>query len=156
MRSTLFPILLAVAALAGCVTETATPANARQSATVSSKGPIVIRDDDGGNVTGYVMRRDELANSGRRVEFRGYCASACTLLMTIPNACVAPDALIGFHAPHFIASGKPAPIMNQLMARYYRAGVLNRWNAVWSRSTKMQTISGREYHRLDPQMKLCR
>lgn len=115
----------------------------------------MIRDNGGGNVTGYILRRDELARSGRPVEFRGSCASACTLLMTIPNACVAPDARIGFHAPHFIASGKPAPIMNQLMARYYRAGVLETWNAVWSRSTQMQTISGRDYHRLDPQMKLC-
>lgn len=142
--------LASLALLAACVTEA--PA---ERATASGSGPIVIYNDDGGNVTGYILRRNELASSGRRVVFQGYCASACTMLITIPNACLGRNATVGFHAPHFIATGKPAPMINQLMAQYYRNGVLDRWNKVWSKSTKMQVISAKEYVRLDPQTKLC-
>lgn len=145
--------LTAITLLAACVTEA--PAE-RVTPVRSSADPIVIRNDDGGNVTGYILRRNELASSGRRVVFRGYCASACTMLITIPNACLAPDATVGFHAPHFIGSGKPAPMINQLMAQYYRNGILQKWNSTWSKSLKMQVISAKEYVRLDPQTKLCR
>ena len=144
-------LLSAALVLAGCTPDaTVSPAPPAKAA------PLIIRNDDGGNVTGYIARRNQLAASGRRVEFHGYCASACTLLVTIPNACLAPDARLGFHAPHFIGSGKPAPILNPLMARYYRGGVLAKWTAVWSKSTQMQMISARDYVRLDPETKLCR
>lgn len=149
--------LTLVAALAACVPDApASPTSPPSTSPPPAGQPIVIRNDDGGNVTGYIVRRSQLAASGRRVEFQGYCASACTMLITIPNACLAPDATVGFHAPHFIATGQPAPIINGLMAAYYRGGVLKRWNEVWSKSTKMQVISAREYVRLDPQTKLCR
>lgn len=151
----LAPLCLATALaalLAGCTPEAPTVAPAPPS----NAPPLIIRNDDGGNVTAYVMRRGQLEREGRAVEFHGYCASACTLLITLPRACLARDATVGFHMPHFIASGAPAPILNPLMARYYRGGILARWNAEWSKSTKMQVISAQDYVRLDPQTKLCR
>lgn len=134
----------------------APPAPAPPAPATGPGSPLIIRNDDGGNVTAYVLRRGQLERAGRPVEFHGYCASACTLLITLPNACLARDATVGFHMPHFIASGAPAPMLNPLMAQYYRGGILARWNAEWSKSTTMQVISAQDYVRLDPQTKLCR
>lgn len=162
----LAPLLFA-ALLAGCTPTVAPtvapappapapPAPVPPAPATGPGAPLIIRNDDGGNVTAYVLRRGQLERAGRPVEFHGYCASACTLLITLPRACLAPDATVGFHMPHFIASGAPAPMLNPLMAQYYRGGILARWNAEWSKSTKMQVISAQDYVRLDPQTKLCR
>lgn len=154
-KTRLLPLLLAGLVLAGCVTETEAGGNGPSEVRVSDKAPIVIRNDDGGNVTGYIARREQLAKSGRRVEIRGYCASACTMLTTLPNACLGPKLVIAFHAPHFIGTNIPAPMVTGLMGRYYRNGVLQKWNSTWSKSQKMTKISAREYVRLDPQTRIC-
>lgn len=154
-KTRLLPLLVAGLVLAGCVTETEAGGSTAGSVRVSDKAPIVIFNDDGGNVAGYIARRNQLERSGRRVEIRGYCASACTMLTTLPNACLGPKSMMAFHAPHFIGTNIPATMMIGLMGNYYRNGVLKKWNSTWSKSLKMTKISAREYVRLDPQTKLC-
>lgn len=117
---------------------------------------VVIRDNKGGNVVRMIARRNELEQWGGPVEVRGYCGSACTLFITLPNACLAKDAAVGFHAPrlpstHIIPTG-----VDKVMGAYYRNGILDRWNAEWSHNLKIQKISAAEYVRLDPQTRLCR
>lgn len=130
------------------------PAPSTQAA--SAEAPLIITRDKGGNVAGYIAKREQLAASGRRVEIRGYCASACTMLTTLPNACLGPDAVIGFHAPRFTGTEVQAPLIGDvLMARYYRNGILQQWNARWSRQSEMTRISAREYVALDPETRIC-
>lgn len=132
--------------LAGCMTAPA-PAEAA--------GPIVISNNRGGNVMEAVKYRGKLARSGRRVEVRGYCRSACTIYITLPNACLGPNATVGFHAPRIPGTTIIPPLVDQIMAGFYRNGILRRWNAEWKYSLKMHKISAREYVRLDPQTRLC-
>ncbi len=154
-KTRLLPFVLAGLVLAGCATETEAGGSTAGNVGGSDKAPIVIRNDDGGNVAGYIARRNQLERSGRRVEIRGYCASACTMLTTLPNACLGPKLVIAFHAPHFIGTNIPATMMIGLMGNYYRNGVLAKWNSTWSKSLKMTKISAREYVRLDPQTRIC-
>ncbi|WGR59362.1 hypothetical protein E3U26_00790 [Paracoccus ferrooxidans] len=118
--------------------------------------PIVIMNNRGGNVVEAIRQRNKLAASGRPVEVRGYCRSACTIYITLPNACLGPRATVGFHAPRIPGTTIIPPIVDELMAQYYRNGILHMWNARWKHSLKMQKISAREYVRLDPQTRLCR
>ena len=118
--------------------------------------PIVIANNRGGNVIEMVQYRNKLAASGRPVEIRGYCGSACTILITMPNACLAPDGTVGFHAPRIPNTTIIPPLVDEIMARYYRNGILARWNSTWKHSLKMQKISAKEYVRLDPQTRLCK
>ncbi|RDD71981.1 hypothetical protein [Paracoccus versutus] len=118
--------------------------------------PIVIVNNRGGNVVEAIRQRNKLAASGRPVEVRGYCRSACTIYITLPNACLGPRATVGFHAPRIPGTTIIPPIVDELMAQYYRNGILHMWNARWKHSLKMQKISAREYVRLDPQTRLCR
>ena len=138
--------------LAACVaTTTAPPLEA------APRGkPIVIANNRGGNVIEMVQYRNKLAASGRPVEIRGYCGSACTILITMPNACLAPDGTVGFHAPRIPNTTIIPPLVDEIMARFYRNGILDRWNSTWKHSLKIQKISAREYVRLDPQTRLCR
>ena len=118
--------------------------------------PIVIHNNRGGNVVQMIARRQELEASGRPVRITGLCNSACTMLVTLPNACLDPNASVGFHAPRLPGTEIIPPIVDQLMAMHYRGGILRRWNAEWRHSLKIQSISAREYVALDPQTRLCR
>lgn len=120
-----------------------------------STQPIVIRDNRGGNVLRMIQQRNSLATSGRPVEIRGYCGSACTMLITLPNACLGPGATVGFHAPRIPNTTYIPPGVDDLMAQYYRNGILTRWNSEWKHSLEIRKISAAEYVRLDPQTRLC-
>lgn len=147
-----FPAMLGLTLiLSACVaTTTAPPVAARGSAE-----PIVIWNNRGGNVLQMVQYRNKLAASGRPVEIRGYCRSACTILITMPNACLGPKATVGFHAPRIPNTKIIPPVVDQIMARFYRNGILSKWNSTWKNSLSMTKISAREYVRLDPQTQLC-
>lgn len=116
---------------------------------------IDVFNDSGGNVLHMAQRRQELARSGRPVRIRGYCRSACTMLITMPNACLGPNAKIGFHAPRLPGTSYIPPYVDQIMGNYYRNGIRDRWFGGWNRSLEMHVISAREYVQLDPQTKLC-
>lgn len=149
--------VLTLSALPACAAPppetTATASPPRPSAALTR--PLVIHDDRGGNVLQMIQRRNELEASGRPVRISGRCNSACTMLVTLPNACLAPDASVGFHAPRLPGTEIIPPIVDQLMAMHYRGGIRERWNAEWRHSLTIHSISAREYVRLDPQTRLC-
>ncbi|WP_120442533.1 hypothetical protein [Paracoccus yeei] len=117
--------------------------------------PIIILNNKGGNVLEAVQYRNRLAASARPVQVRGYCRSACTIYTTLPNACLGPNATIGFHAPRIPGTTIIPPLVDEIMGRFYRGGILRKWNSEWKHSLKMHKISARDYVRLDPQTKLC-
>ena len=78
----------------------ATPALAQQPQGIQRAGEFIdVWNNRGGNVLEMVKTRHQLENSGKEVRIRGYCRSACTMLTTMRNACLGPNATIGFHAP---------------------------------------------------------
>ena len=161
-------VLLALTTLTGCVPDggstarkpPATPAHDPNFTMLfvpqSRNEVVVIRDNRGGNVMRAIKRRNELERWGGRVEVRGYCGSACTLFITLPNACRGPGAVVGFHAPRIPNTTYIPPGVDEIMALYYRNDILARWNETWKRSLEIKKITAKEYVRLDPQTKLCR
>lgn len=69
---------------------------------------IIVHDDRGGLVGDYLQRVTRYRNGGLRVVIEGECASACTLLLSVPNHCVGPRARLGFHSPS-MAPGRDDP-----------------------------------------------
>ncbi|MDO5706574.1 MAG: hypothetical protein Q4G49_16110, partial [Paracoccus sp. (in: a-proteobacteria)] len=125
--------LLAGLSLAACVPEVPAQQTRPAAASVRSDAkPIVIRDDRGGNVLQAIQRRNQLAQSGRPVEIRGYCRSACTIYITLPNACLGPGARVGFHAPRIDGTAIIPPYVDQMMGQYYRGGIRDRWFGGWN------------------------
>ena len=141
-------LVLSFGALAG-------PALAQPSG-IQRNGPYIdVWNHRGGNVVQMLQTREDLGRSGREVRIRGYCRSACTMLITLPNACLGPHATVGFHAPRLPGTRIIPPHVDQIMGRTYRNGIRDRWFGGWNRSIDMQVISARDYVRLDPQTRLC-
>lgn len=145
--------LMGFLALPGCAAAVADPVPVASSAAAGA--PIVIHDNRGGNVLRMMARRAELERSGREVRITGVCRSACTMLVTLPNACLHPEASVGFHAPRLPGTTIIPPMVDQMMAAHYRNGIRERWFAEWRHSLDIHSISAREYVQLDPQTRLC-
>ena len=147
---TRFRLILTLAAALMAVAPAASHAN------IVERGRFIdVENHRGGNVLQMVQLRERLARSGKTVRIRGYCRSACTILTTMPNACLGPKARIGFHAPRLPNTQIIPPYVDQIMGNYYRGGIRDRWFGGWNRSIDMNIISAREYVRLDRQARIC-
>jgi hypothetical protein len=67
----------------------------------SSYATVLIRDDAGGPVGGYMQRYASIRDSGEDVVIEGQCLSVCTLVLALvpqERICLTPNAVFGFHA----------------------------------------------------------
>ncbi|WP_304619494.1 hypothetical protein [Paracoccus sediminilitoris] len=125
-------------------------------AEITHRGQFIdVVNDRGGNVLQMVQTRNQLDATGKIIRIRGYCRSACTMLTTLPRACLGPGATIGFHAPRIKGTQIIPPYVDQIMGNFYRGGIRDRWFGGWNRSMEMQKISAQDYVRLDPQARIC-
>lgn len=89
---------------------------------VQAPAEIVITDDRGGDFYGYFDLLRRLTARGTHVRIEGICASACTMLLASPGACVGPHAQFWFHA--VIGSSRDGDkALTELMARQWPAPV---------------------------------
>ena len=84
---------------------------------------LVIGNDRGGSIRERLIRIRDLRISGQPVRIEGdICYSACTLLIGLPQTCVAAETTFGFHGPSY--SGRPMSTADfehtsRVMASYY-------------------------------------
>lgn len=97
----------------------------------------VVGKDLGGAVRPRAELIARLRAAGTRAEITGpICASACTLFLGLPNACLSPSTVFGFHGPssHIYGVGLAGDELEDavaLMARHYpepvRSNFLREW-----------------------------
>jgi hypothetical protein len=123
------------------------------SGTITQAGAqIVIRNNDGGTILAFQKERARLAKSGKTVVLSGYCASACTIFYSLPNACLAKGATLHFHG----ADGLIDAVGDAQMAKYYRAGIKTEFLADWKNYTKpLKRVTRAQARTLDPQVRFC-
>lgn len=114
-----------------------------------------IMNNSGGNVVEAIQRRSQLERYPGLIRIRGYCRSACTIYLTMKNACLGDRASVGFHAPRLPDTNIIPPLVGDLMGQFYRGEIRRRWYADWQYSLNMHRMSAAEYKRLDPQVRLC-
>ena len=90
---------------------------------------VYVDADGGGSVYGYVRHYDELRAKGAKVIIRGACYSSCTMALGYHNACLGPDAVLGFHPAYVpylfgLLSYRIDPAATQEMRRHYPADAL--------------------------------
>lgn len=105
---------------------------------------LIIGNDPGGRIDLRQRAIRLIRQAGDRVEIRGgFCNSACTMYLGLPNMCVSASTVFGFHGPSSGAPGiplrpanfekwsrvmsenYPAPLRNWFMAdaRYELSGI---------------------------------
>ncbi len=101
---------------------------------------LVVSNDRGGLVRQRDTEIRALQQSGQPVQLRGRCLSACTMYLSLPNVCVAPQATFGFHGPSWYGDAlSPAAFehWSQVMAGHYREPLRS-----WYLSTARYRING--------------
>lgn len=64
-----------------------------------------IDNSPGGDVQAFLDVREDLRSRDTKVFISGDCASACTLFLDLPNACVYANTRLGFHMPFYFWNG---------------------------------------------------
>jgi hypothetical protein len=126
-------------------------------ATAAAAETVTIRNEGGGNVSEHIRRRAALAEVDQ-VRIVGMCFSSCTIFTTLPNACVMPDARIGFHG-----TTPRVPLLQKYLdmrlGRFYRGEVRRlyetTWRHIWGTGSRF-VVTGRKLKQLDPLIRLCR
>ena len=83
--------------------------------TLSARAPLpalVIRNDMGGRLDLRQAEIRQLRQSGRKVELRGRCYSACVMYLGLGNVCVSPGADFGFHGPQKMFGRMPRDLFD--------------------------------------------
>lgn len=97
-------------ALAASISLTALPSFAHHT--------VVINGDRGGEIGHYSHQFSYYHHDGAKVRIMGQCLSACTMYLGLPNTCVYPDAILGFHQARDVW-GNVSPMGTYEMARHY-------------------------------------
>jgi hypothetical protein len=84
--------------------------------------PVVVTKDVGGYVSDYQAQTAIYRATGREVRLHE-CRSACTLALSLPNACVYPDSLLKFHLAYDPRNHQPNAEVSQQLFNSYPASV---------------------------------
>lgn len=76
---------------------------------------IVITLDKGGVVADYFSAAEKYKLTRRRIEVRGECRSACTVLLEVPTLCVSPGAVFRWHHAFIKETGVIHPEVTEYM-----------------------------------------
>lgn len=110
---------------------------------------VIIHNNPGGSVIQYVLKRNELEHS--KVIFRGKCDSACTILISIKDSCISPNASFGFHLPHSVSQKNIRKATSILMNNY--PSWVKRWIA--SQGGLSNSIKRMNYKYASQYMRTC-
>ncbi|WP_460273033.1 hypothetical protein [Celeribacter sp. ULVN23_4] len=116
---------------------------------------IEVRNDPGGVLAERVREIERMRASGLQVRIvDGYCNSACTMYLGVPNSCISKNVSFGFHGPMSQFYGMALPpddfeYWSGVMASYYPRAIQD-WFLKEARFTTVGLIkvSGRELIKL--------
>jgi len=74
--------------------------------------------DPGGSVVERMRTIELLRENNAKVRIDGLCISACTMLLSLPGACVAPYTTLGFHSASE-GLGRMSPFGNAIIKSFY-------------------------------------
>lgn len=72
----------------------------------SKPSTVYIFEDLGGSIGSYVRQTEDYLNRSVTVKFTSMCASACTMFLAVPDKCVGPDVMFGFHRSYGSTNAK--------------------------------------------------
>lgn len=118
-----------------------------------SSHTLIIGNDRGGTLRARISEIQRISRTGQRVAVTGrICYSTCTMFLGLPQMCVSPDTIFGFHGPS--SYGRPLDPevferASNIIADHY-PDVLKDWYMTTARHslTGLYRVSGKELIRL--------
>lgn len=99
------------------------PLIAAQASRNKSSDVIVVGNDRGGLVSRRVAEILKIQADGKRVEIRGrVCLSTCTMYLGMPQTCISPTTVFGFHGPSYYGtplSHRDFEYWSNVIAKHY-------------------------------------
>lgn len=121
---------------------------------VYANSTITIRNDSGGSLQERLDEIEVLRMSGEEIRITGYCASACTMYLVLPNTCVTKGAKLAFHGPQTQYYGVSLTAIDfekwsKLIAEQYPPSICEKYLNEWRYTTVGAVqISGTEAIRM--------
>lgn len=146
---------------------------------------LTIKYHEGGDTDKHIRQYNELLANGTTVRITGFCASSCTFFISLPNACVSPDATLFFHGasvsstveeaqrqydearargeglpwPKFKTKQDVLDYSNHIVSFAYKPLMRQEFLEVWSKRSGLggYTYTGQElYDKFPTEVKLCK
>lgn len=85
--------------------------------------PTSLTVDPGGSITERMRTIELLRENNAKVVIEGLCISACTMLLSLPNACMKPYTIFGFHSAS--QGFEMSSFGNAILKRFYPPKILD-------------------------------
>jgi len=126
------------------------PGAAAQASPDGKNSVIIVSNDPGGSVSARAKFIRDVKRSNTPVRITGWkCHSSCTMLAFLPQTCIDPNTVFGFHGP-FINSRKMTEKefedWSRFMAQYYPPD-FRRWflqKARYAKKYELLRVTGHE------------
>ncbi|HBB85005.1 MAG TPA: hypothetical protein DC031_17490 [Sulfitobacter sp.] len=119
----------------------AKPVYSQTTSHVQSK-PLIVHNDRGGLLRARLLKLGELRKSQRPVKITGaICYSTCTMYLGLPQTCISPDTVFGFHGPSSYGKNLKSVAFeraSKIIAGYYPSA-LRKWYMAEGRY-KLQSV----------------
>jgi len=125
------------------------------STTVASADVIILEDRRGGSVYEHWGEWNEKYQDGNTYRIRGFCNSSCTILTTLPNACLEPGTILHFHGA---SGGTPEEVLDaeEVIAQYFTGEALRRYWDDWRHyDDPAFRITAEDFVELETNARMC-
>jgi hypothetical protein len=114
--------------------------------------PIVINQSMGGRIDQFDAEINYIIRSGKHVVLDGFCASACTMILAVPNLCATDRALLGFHMAYNMTPWGHTPNAQgtYMMKRRWRPYVSQWLRRVGGLTPDIKTMGPADIYRMVP------
>lgn len=121
--------------------------------TVNINGPtVVIRNSMGGRIDVFAQEFAYIKATHKQVILDGPCASACTMVLSVPNLCATDNAMLGFHQAWMPGpyGHQPAPQGTRMMSQRWRPYVFRWLKAVGGLAMDVKWMGPQDIYKMVP------
>jgi hypothetical protein len=90
----------------------------------------VIWNNPGGVISTFLAIKKVYLKTNERIVIAGWCASSCTMFLSLPNICVLPTAQMGFHKSHLTAGVDYSKFTKEELRESKRDADRLLWNSI--------------------------
>ena len=114
---------------------------------------LTVKNDRGGSLRDRIYEIQQIRQTGQKVRVTGrICYSTCTMFLGLPQTCVSPDTVFGFHGPSSYGNALDPDVFERasaLIVQHYPEPLRDwYWNTARHSLRGLYRINGQDMIRL--------